>query len=117
MRRRGEWDEAEGLRLAFTDPTTGTSPIATMGAFMQLLPAGFAGTSLRSTDGMVYCVVEGSGRVRVGDESWQVSPHDVFVVPSWIWHDVSADSDLVLFSFSDRPLQRQLGLWREQRAH
>lgn len=116
MRRTEEWDDAEGLRLAFTDPTTGRSPIATMGAFMQLLPASFKGTSLRSTDGTVYCVVEGRGQVRVGEEVWQVGPHDVFVVPSWAWHDFSASEDLVLFSFSDRPLQKQLGLWREQRA-
>ena len=116
MRKLGEWDAAEGLRLAFTDPTTGRSPIATMGAFMQLLPAGFKGSSLRSTDGTVYCVVEGRGRVRVGDNDWDVGQHDVFVVPSWAWHDVSADEDLILFSFSDRPLQKQLGLWREQRA-
>lgn len=116
MRRLEQWDEAEGLRLAFTDPTTGRSPIATMGAFMQLLPAGFKGTPIRSTDGTVYCVVEGHGEVRVGDATWSVGPQDVFVVPSWAWHDVDASEDLTLFSFSDRPLQKQLGLWREQRA-
>jgi gentisate 1,2-dioxygenase len=29
-------------------------------------------------------------------------------------HTSSADADTVLFSFSDRPVQRALGLWREQ---
>ena len=116
MSRLEQWDEAEGLRLVFTDPTTGRSPIATMGAFMQLLPKGFRGKSLRSTDGAVYSVVEGHGQVRAGDQVWNVGPQDVFVVPSWVHHDFSASEDLVLFSFSDRPLQNQLGLWREQRA-
>ncbi|MCK8786086.1 gentisate 1,2-dioxygenase [Roseomonas sp. NAR14] len=115
MRRAGEWDAAEGLRLAYTDPTTGRSPIRTMGAFMQLLPQGFEGTEIRSTDGAVYSVVEGRGTVQVGDERWEVGPRDVFVVPGWAWHAFSASEDLTLFSFSDRPLQEALGFWREQR--
>lgn len=116
MRQLEEWDPAEGLRMAFVDPTTGGSPIRTMGMFMQLVPAGFSGTGIRSTDGAVYSVVEGSGRVTVGDESWDVGSRDIFVVPSWAWHSVQASEDLVLFSFSDRPLQQQLGFWREERA-
>ncbi|CAP41765.1 MULTISPECIES: gentisate 1,2-dioxygenase [Pseudomonadota] len=115
MRKIDEWDGAEGLRLAFTDPTTGESPIRTMGAFMQLLPGGFSGTDIRSTDGAVYSVVEGEGTVKVGDQEWQVKPRDVFVVPSWTWHSFAAHDDLILFSFSDKPLQEKLGFWREQR--
>ncbi len=115
MRRLEEWDAAEGLRLAFTDPTTGASPIRTMGAFMQLVPRGFEGTPIRSTDGAVYAVVEGRGTITVGEERWDVARGDVFVIPSWSWHTVSAPEDLVLFSFSDRPLQQALGFWREGR--
>lgn len=115
MRQLDEWDSAEGLRLQFIDPTTGQSPIRTMGAFMQMLPAGFSGSGIRSTDGTVYCVVEGSGRIVIGDVEWQVDPLDVFVIPSWTWHRFVAATDMVLFSFSDRPLQKQLGFWREQR--
>ena len=115
LRQSGTWDAAEGLRLAYTDPTTGQSPIRTMGAFLQLLPKGFEGTSLRSTDGTVYSVVEGRGTVQVGEERWEVAPRDVFVIPSWAWHAFSASEDLILFSFSDRPLQQALGFWREQR--
>ncbi|GAN80541.1 gentisate 1,2-dioxygenase [Acidocella aminolytica] len=116
MRQRAEWDPAEGLRLTFTDPTTGGSPIQTMAAFMQLLPAGFSGSEVRSTDGAVYSVVEGSGRVTVGDITWEVKPRDIFVVPGWAWHRLAAETDLILFSFSDRPLQQKLGFWREQRG-
>ena len=67
MRRLDQWDAAEGLRLAFTDPTTGRSPIATMGAFMQLLPTGFKGT-LAPLDRRAPSIawVEGHGQVRVG---------------------------------------------------
>jgi gentisate 1,2-dioxygenase len=39
----------------------------------------------------------------------------VFVVPSWHALSLRAGTDAVLFSFSDRPVQQALGLWREQR--
>lgn len=86
----------------------------TIAAFMQLLPAGFRGKSYRSTDGTVYSVVEGSGRSRIGDQSFEWGPKDVFVVPSWFEVAHEATEDAVLFSFSDRPVQKALGLWREE---
>jgi gentisate 1,2-dioxygenase len=36
------------------------------------------------------------------------------VVPSWCEVSHHADNDAVLFSFSDRPVQKALGLWREE---
>ena len=88
----------------------------TIAAFIQLLPAGFAGDAHRSTDGTVFSVVEGHGRSTVGDTTLEWAPKDVFVVPSWKWHHHEADTESVLFSYSDRPVQQKLGLWREQRG-
>jgi hypothetical protein len=42
-------------------------------------------------------------------------PSDVFVVPSWHPLRLRAASDCILFSFSDRPMQQLLGLWREEK--
>ena len=81
--------------------------------FIQLLPSGFRGRSHRSTDGTVYSVVEGHGRSRVGGHVFEWKPKDIFVVPSWVPAAHEADSEAVLFSFSDRPVQKALGLWRE----
>jgi gentisate 1,2-dioxygenase len=39
------------------------------------------------------------------------------VVPSWAEYQMTADDDAVLFSFSDRPIQLKLGLWRESRGN
>jgi gentisate 1,2-dioxygenase len=39
----------------------------------------------------------------------------VFVVPAWSWHTHEADEESVLFSFSNRPAQEKLGLFREER--
>ena len=110
----GTLDPAHGVKMQFVNPATGGYPMPTIGAFLQFLPNGFSGSRSRSTDATVYHVIEGRGQSRVGDTilAWQA--HDIFVVPSWapVAHD--ADVDTVLFSFSDRPVQKALGLWREQ---
>jgi len=51
----------------------------------------------------------------MGDRRLAFGPRDTFVVPSWTTYRMSASEDAVLFSFSDRPVQRALSLWREQR--
>ncbi len=103
-----------GHKLQYTNPLTGASAIPTMGTFMQLLPAGFKGQNYRSTDSTVYAVVEGKGRCRVGDTVLEFGPKDVFVCPSWMPYSLEADDESVIFSFSDRPVQQALDLWREQ---
>ena len=87
----------------------------TMAAFVQLLPKDFSSLPYRSTDGTVYSVVDGRGRVEIDDFKVSVSPKDVFVVPSWSSFRLSAEEDMVLFSFSDRSAQQKLGIWRELR--
>ena len=115
LRAAGPVDPALGVRMDYIDPTTGRSPIATMTASISLFPRRFAGEEYRSVSGAVMSVIEGSGRVRVGDAEWQLNERDVFIVPSWQWHSFDADDDLVLFSFSDEVLQRHLGFWRDER--
>ena len=85
----------------------------TIGTFMQLLPDGFRGVEYRSTDSTLYAVMEGKGRCRIQDEILEFGPKDVFVCPSWMPYRLEADETCVLFSFSDRPVQQALDLWRE----
>ncbi len=111
------WDPCHGLKMRYVNPLTGGSPMATIGAFIQMLPKGFTTASYRSTDATVFTAVEGRGRTRIGADfvvDW--GPRDVFVVPSWkpVVHDVHEDA--VLFSFSDRPMQQALHLFREDRG-
>jgi gentisate 1,2-dioxygenase len=113
MRRDARLNPAHGLKMQYINPSTGGSAMPTIGAFIQLLPKGFDGRGYRSTDGTVYCVVEGRGRTRVGDATFEWGPRDVFVAPSWLPVAHHAEEDSVLFSFSDRPVQLALGLWRE----
>ncbi len=117
MRRADAWDPCHGLKMRYVNPVTGGYTMATIGAFIQLLPKGFSTAAYRSTDATVFVPIEGRGRTQIGDGfsvDWRA--RDVFVVPSWkhVRHEATEDS--VLFSFSDRPIQEALHLFREDRG-
>jgi gentisate 1,2-dioxygenase len=114
LAKSGDPHPAHGHKLRYINPATGGHAFPTMAVFMQWLPEGFDGQRQRSTDGAVYCVVEGRGSVTIGDTHWDLSPHDVFVVPSWTFHQFKAETDCVLFSYTDRAAQEALGFWREE---
>ena len=117
MRRSEEWDPCHGLKMRYVNPVDGGWAMPTIGTCLQLLPKGFSSMAYRATDATVFVAVEGSGRSTVAGEviTWQ--PRDVFVVPSWSELTHEADADAVLFSYSDRPVQEKLGLFRERRGN
>ena len=114
LRSRGAAHPVHGYKMQFINPATGGYAMPSIATFVQLLPAGFQGTDYRCTDSTVFHCIEGEGTVAVDDQSMSFAARDTLVVPSWSQHRLQADADTVLFSFSDRPLQRMLGLWREQ---
>ena len=116
MRRDRTLDACHGSKVRFINPVTGGYAMPTLGAFMQLLPKGFSSAPYRSTDATVFSVVEGHGHTTVGDKKLSWHPKDIFVVPSWMWVSHEADDDAVLFSYSDRPVQQAIGLFREDRG-
>jgi gentisate 1,2-dioxygenase len=112
--RSGPVDQCHGIKLQYINPVTGGFAIPTIATFLQFLPSGFQGAPYRSTDGTIFCVVQGSGHSNVGRATFSWVEHDVFVVPSWCRVSHQADQESVLFSFSDRAAQKTLGLWREE---
>jgi gentisate 1,2-dioxygenase len=123
LRRAEQWDPCHGLKMRYTNPITGNHAMATMATFIQLLPKGFATAAYRSTDATIFVPIEGKGRstisMRSGEEfvvEW--NKRDIFVVPSWhrARHE-AIDSDAVIFSYSDRPIQEALHLFREDRGN
>ena len=64
--------------------------------------------------------VLGGRRHRHGNDrqasSFDFEPRDSFVVPSWVPLVLETGGETVLFSFSDRPGQEAMGLWREKRG-
>ena len=116
LSRNGDPDACHGWKMQFINPLSGGPAMPTIGAFIQLLPKGMRTSPYRSTDSTVYSVAEGKGKVKIANEEFTFEPRDTFVAPSWHPVSIEAAEDCVLFSYSDRPAQAALGLWREQRA-
>ena len=123
LRRAAAWDACHGLKMRYTNPITGNHAMATMATFIQLLPKGFATAAYRSTDATVFVPIEGRGRSVISSRSGEDvvvawGKRDVFVVPSWhrVRHE-PIDGDAVIFSYSDRPIQEALHLFREDRGN
>ncbi len=117
MRRADVWDACHGLKMRYANPENGGHAMTTIGTFIQLLPKGFSTVVYRSTDATVFVPMEGRGRTYIGEDfvvDWE--KRDIFVVPSWkpVRHEAAEES--VLFSFSDRPVQEALHLFREKRG-
>ena len=115
LARAGAPDAHCGHLMRYVNPNDGGWAMPTMATMIRLVPRGFATKRYRATDSAVFVAVEGRGTVRAGDQAFDVSPRDVFVVPGWIPYAFEAADDLVLFSFSDRVIHEKLGFFREER--
>jgi gentisate 1,2-dioxygenase len=116
MSRGSPPDPCHAFKLRYANPVTGGHALPTMSAFLQLLPAGFTTAPYRSTDATVLVPFEGRGRSHVGGQVFEWSARDVLVVPSWAVARHEALEESVIFSYSDRAVQEQLGAWREHRG-
>ena len=119
LERHADIDPWDGVKLRYTNPSTGGWPMPTIGTFMQRLPPGFTGRPWRQTDGAVFSVVEGSGCLSIerNNQRWtfDFGPQDHFVIPSWHTAELYSQPGCVLFSFSDRPVHQALGIHKEER--
>jgi gentisate 1,2-dioxygenase len=112
-------DPWEGTKLAYANPANGGPAIATLGTYLQLLPTGVT-RDRRTTAGTVVSVVEGHGTAIVTPQhgepaTFALGPKDHFVVPPWARLHYRVEQPMVLFSFADTPVQRALGVLREER--
>jgi gentisate 1,2-dioxygenase len=117
MRKFRKPDAYHGYKMKYINPVDGGWAMPTISTWMQLLPKGFKTAPYRSTDSTVFVVVEGEGTSTVGKEKFQWGPHDIFVAPSWFFHEHTASSDAVIFQYSDRVVQEKLDFFREQRGN
>jgi hypothetical protein len=114
LSRLGPIDPAHGIKLRYANPASGGYPFPTIAVFIQWLPAGFAGSAYRATDGTVMCCVEGTGSIAFGDRVFQFEKGDVWCCPPWVTYRLSTSSEAIVFSYSDRAAQEALGFWREE---
>jgi gentisate 1,2-dioxygenase len=116
MVKSAEVDPHVGHALEFTNPADGGSIMPTISAHVRLIPAGFETKARRSSDGTIFVVCEGMGTVIIDGEEIALLERDTFCVPSWKEVRFSADTDLVLFAYSDKASQEKLNLYREWNA-
>jgi gentisate 1,2-dioxygenase len=116
-----ELRERQGSRyddviVEYRNPLTGGPALPTVSAYLQLLRPGAETASHRQTSSSVYHVVRGSGSSVIGGERIEWAQGDTFAVPTWAEHSHANPSseDALLFSYSDEPAVRALGLYREQ---
>ena len=114
-RALGEPDPCHGWRIRYRDPADGLDPMPTMATFLQLIQAGSLSRGYRSTDGTICVVVSGAGETAVGEDKLAWNAGDIFVLPAWKPYRHQVREEALIFSFSDRPAQERLGLWREDR--
>jgi gentisate 1,2-dioxygenase len=107
----------DGIIMQYSNPQTGGHVMQTMGASMQLLPAGFKGKAHKHTGSFVYQCAKGKGYSIINGQRFDWKERDIFCIPSWAWHEhvnLSDTEDACLFSFNDLPTIEKLGLYQEK---
>ena len=105
--------------LEYVNPLNGGPIMPTLTCHLQRLRPGCRTRSHRHTSSTVYVGAEGGGTIIAGDKTFDWAAGDVVSLPSWCWHahaNRSDADDAILFSVSDAPTLKALGLYREERA-
>jgi gentisate 1,2-dioxygenase len=108
-------DSHQGHLMRYVNPVTGSWAMPTLAAMIRLLPRGFAGRTYQSSENAVFVGVEGRATLTVEQQTFELLPRDVVVVPGWLPYSLAAAEDAVAFTFSDRVAQEKLGFFREAR--
>lgn len=107
----------DGFIMRYANPLTGGWAMPTMGAQMQMLTPGMHTKAHRHTGNVVYNVASGEGYTIVNGDRIDWQTHDIFCVPSWMWHEhvnLSSESEAFLFSYNDFPVMQSLGVFLEE---
>lgn len=107
-----EAEDGPSAVMEFVDPATGGPAMNTISAFARIVRGGASLTLPRSTESQVLVAVEGEGTITVDTLVETAERNKVIVAPPWSQLSLEAQTDLVVFSYSDRAAQRALGFWR-----
>ena len=106
----------DGVILEYTNPRDGGPVMPTIACYVQVLKPGQRTESHRQTCSTVYHVIQGQGATIVNGERISWDAKDIFTVPNWARHEHVNESPTqpsYLFSYTDEPVYRALGLYRE----
>ncbi len=108
--------DADGARrLRYTNPMNGGAILSTIDCYLLGLKKGAETEAYRTNSNAVCVVVEGEGQSRIGDDTVEWGPKDVFSLPhgQWISHK-AASAKASLFQITDRELFRRLDFLRDE---
>jgi gentisate 1,2-dioxygenase len=108
----------DAITVECVNPVSGAPVMQTMSFRSTLLRTGERTLSQRRTSSSVFVVLEGTGKTIIGGQTFEWRPNDVFCVPAWSWyhHEVTG-GEAALYSATDEPALRKLGLMRKQARH
>lgn len=107
----------DDMRLEYFNPQSGGPIMPTIACYAQKLRAGVRTQKHRHNNATIYHVFRGSGYTMIEDQRFDWSEKDNFVIPGWHWHahvNESPTEDVVLISYTDEPLLRNLGILRTE---
>ncbi len=102
--------------MEYVAPTTGRSPLPTLGCYIQMIRPGVHTRTHRHSSSAVYLCFQGSGFSLVDGVRYDWQQGDFLAVAPWASHAHGNDgpAPAVLFSIQDVPLLNALGLYREE---
>lgn len=106
----------DGVIIQYLNPLSGGPALPTIDAYLQRIGPKSSLQAHRHSGSTVYCGVEGAGVIEIDGRPYAWEGHDVLVVPSWVPHRHlnPHNEPAILFSFTDTPLLRPFGLYREE---
>ena len=110
-------DRFDGYLFEYRNPKTEGPTMPTIQCALSLLRPGHETEAHRHTSTVIYHAFRGRGSSFVGEERFDWEAGDSFVVPLWHPHRHSnraASEEAILFSMSDAPVLKSLGLYREE---
>lgn len=110
-------DPYDGHLLEFRNPVTGGPTMPTIQCALQLLRPGQETEAHRHTSTVIYHAFRGKGSTLIGEQRFDWQQGDTFIVPVWYAHNHangSSSEEAILFSISDVPVLKALGLYREE---
>ena len=112
---RANPDPHDDVLYRYTNPSTGGPVLPTIDANLQLLRAGVRTAPHRHVHSVVYQAFRGRGETVIDGVRFRWQRGDMFALPPWAVHEHHAadgDGDALLFSITDAPVLRALGLER-----
>lgn len=102
-------------RVRYTNPLNGNSAMAILESSMVELDEGQASVPARSNANSLVCILEGSGRTTLGQNSFTWKPLDIIAIPQNNWVVHRSESGMArMFVVSDKDVLLRLGLFSEE---